>query len=689
MNVLVYSGNGTTAESVKHCLYTLRRFLSPHYAVISVDANVIRKEPWAEKTSLLVFPGGADLPFCSEFNGEGNRKIKQFVKRGGKYMGFCAGAYYASSRLEFETGSDIEVSGSRELKFFPGTAVGTAFKGFRYSSNNGERAAYCSIEPTLADGETHSFNTFFSHYNGGPTFYDAEKFDKVEVLSRYLEPIDADSGEAKTNAAIIHCEVGDGSAILFGPHVEFEPSLLKYSHSRKDSAMIQRLESNSSQRDYFLRLCLKKLGLKVNNAEDAIVPKLTPLLLSSINEEELRRMVSNIEANVGYQDDEKSIIKDANDSFHVTKISDSQASIPSKMNSDDYDDPDAAVKEIWIFENGEVPYYRMTPYFNITAYYSNLTAIWKEENEKTPFYPKDFTYGKTLLYGEILTSTNTLIEKNYKILQYLPDGYTAIGTTQISGRGRGGNVWVSPMGTLAISTVVRLSFEDAVNSPVIFAQYLTSMAMVDAILGYGEGYDEMPVRLKWPNDIYVMKPSFLAKYGNKGPPKYVNEIDPIYAKIGGLLISTVAQQDNYVMVIGAGINVSNAGPTTTLNLVLNQLNHLRAAKGQPPLPNYTTEKLAAKFMVSLDKLFAIFKTSGFTSLLPKYYNYWLHEDQIVTLGSIGSTKAQIRGISSTNGLLVVEELNRDDTPTGKTFELQPDGNSFDMFNGLITRKHNR
>ena len=104
MNVLVYAGPGTTTESVKHCLETLRLHLSPYNAVTSISENSLLNDPWMYKTSLLVLPGGADLPFCRSLNGDGNRKISQFVKKGGKFIGFCAGGYYSSSRVEFEVG---------------------------------------------------------------------------------------------------------------------------------------------------------------------------------------------------------------------------------------------------------------------------------------------------------------------------------------------------------------------------------------------------------------------------------------------------------------------------------------------------------------------------------------------------------------------------------------------------------
>lgn len=643
--------------------------------MISVDANVLKNEPWPEKTSLLVIPGGADLPYCRELNGSGNRRIKQFVSRGGKYLGFCAGAYYAGTRLEFEVGTSMEVSGKRELAFYPGIVRGTAFKGFQYSSQLGERAAVCTINKALDTADRKEKVTSFTcHYNGGPTFVDAEKYDNVEILSRYVDELDVDSGEAKTNAAVVYCKVNKGKAILFGPHVEFDVLLLKYSIPRKKESIIEALEELCGARDAFLEYCLQKLDMKVNSIDDLKVPKLTPLMLSSLDKNSVSQIMNSLEY------ESPNVVKGPYYTFHVSNIENHETSQHVKMNEGDaYEDPELAPKQLWVFKNGDVPYPRLTPYFGVTSYYGFL----KDELAEDP----SLTFGKTLLYGEVLTSTNTILEKNFKILQKLPEGFAAIGTTQITGRGRGGNVWVSPMGTLALSTVVRMTMEEVKYAPVIFTQYLTSMAMVDAVLGYGEGYDAIPMKLKWPNDMYIMKPEFIDSSGRYQVVKHSHEIEPIYAKIGGLLINTVVQDGKYVLVIGCGMNVSNAGPTTSLNLVIKKLNEVRAQRGLKPLHLISVERLAARYLTCLEKLFRVFKRNGFGPLLPKYYKHWLHSDQIVTLGLMGDAKARVKGISGNYGYMLVEEVDENGDLTGKRYELQPDGNSFDMMRGLITKKY--
>ncbi|XTI84793.1 hypothetical protein V2W45_1465807 [Cenococcum geophilum] len=44
--MLIYLGNGSTLELVRHCLYTLRRLLSSNYAIIPITGDTIIKEPY-------------------------------------------------------------------------------------------------------------------------------------------------------------------------------------------------------------------------------------------------------------------------------------------------------------------------------------------------------------------------------------------------------------------------------------------------------------------------------------------------------------------------------------------------------------------------------------------------------------------------------------------------------------------
>jgi biotin--protein ligase len=160
------------------------------------------------------------MGYCRSLNGEGNRRIEQYVRRGGAYLGLCAGGYYGTSKCEFEVGNRVlEVVGPRELGFFPGTCRGCAFKGFVYHSEGGAKAAQLKVNNEAFKSGIVPL-IFRSYYNGGGVFVDAGKFtDKgVEILASYADALDVEGGDRP--AAVVYCKVGEGGALLTGPHPE-------------------------------------------------------------------------------------------------------------------------------------------------------------------------------------------------------------------------------------------------------------------------------------------------------------------------------------------------------------------------------------------------------------------------------------------------------------------------------------
>ncbi|KAL9004619.1 MAG: hypothetical protein Q9188_002586 [Gyalolechia gomerana] len=670
MNILVYSGNGSTAESVKHCLYSLRRLLSPTYAVITVNGDAIIKEPWTASCALLVFPGGADLGYCRTLNGDGNRRISQYVDRGGRYLGFCAGGYYGSKRCEFEVGNKkMEVVGNRELAFYPGTCRGCAFSGFVYHSEAGTRAAPIKVSKTaLPKGSVP--DTFRTYYNGGGVFVDAPKFkdNGVEILASFTEELDIDPGEG--SASVVYCKVGDGAALLTSTHPEFAAVNLDSDVDIPGlDKVVNALKEDDQQRIDFLKGCLLKLGLSVNQEQTAI-PSLSRLHLSSAVVADTAKLVEALEDIITMQDGEE-YIKDENDIFYLEKpatwslgslanaLPGSSMKGPGNEQSDNAEDQDKIidynkiVKRLVIHDKDQ-PESKDTPYFNHQAFFANLAHYDGQSRESHG------TFGKTLLYGEVVTSTNTMLEKNTQLLRRLPTGFTATATVQIAGRGRGTNVWVSPAGSLMFSTVVRHSMSLMPQAPVVFLQYLAALAIVEGVHTYDNGYQRVPVRLKWPNDIYGTDPT-----------------DPsgkTFVKIGGILVNSHYSTSEYLSVVGIGLNTTNASPTTSLNAL------------NPPVP-FTLEKLLARILTCFSSLYTRFIRTGFDRYFEDlYYKHWLHSEQIVTLEAEGGIRARIKGITTDWGLLKAEELGWEDRATGKVVELQSDSNSFDFFKGLIKRK---
>ncbi|KAF3990867.1 hypothetical protein FT663_01900 [Candidozyma haemuli var. vulneris] len=683
MNVLVYSGRGTTPESVKHTVESLRLHLSPNYAVVTVSEQSLLGDPWQYKTSVLVIPGGADLPYCDALNGDGNSKITQFVRKGGRYLGLCAGGYYGAKRCEFEEGDPImEVSGPRELAFFPGIARGCVYKGFDYESHAGSKAVTMAVNTDALPSSPGNVDVY---YNGGGLFVDASKQRNVEVLARYAAP--QTDLQDEDLAAGVYCKVGKGCAVLFGTHPEFSPALMKGDASDQHFASVRaQIESNDYERKRFLRACLSKMGLKVNDDVEGSIPRLTPIYLSSsLDPSNARGLLSTLQENLDFV--APRTFEDINDTFVLHDEKDSDITEDSEMDGEQsFDQVLSAPKHIKFFTSDAFPSHTETPYFNMEKYFAQLKRLHEANNESIG------SIGSLLAYGEVVTSTNTLLDKNPNWLEHLPHGLTFTATTQIAGRGRGGNVWINPKGVMATSILFKLPKGESNSSIIVTLQYLCALALIESILGYGSlvqgqgsGYEDLPLKLKWPNDMYALKPEFYKNISDKDDvSNTVEGDDEKWAKISGSLINSQFLNGQFHLVWGGGVNVSNEAPTTSLNRVLAKLNELRAAKGLPELPPFEHETLLAKLVFNMEQFYNVFQRSGLQPFLSLYYKRWFHSNQHVRLDAEGNGNVKdciIRGITSDYGLLVAEDSN-----THEKMELQPDGNSFDIFKGLVYKK---
>ena len=461
------------------------------------------------------------------------------------------------------------------------------------------------------------------------------------------------------------------------------------------------LAADEKLRIEFLKSTMRRLGLRVNDETNS-VPSLSHLHLSSARPSNVGELVQSWhEAGIMTKDEHGAEwIKCENDTFAIVQetkrwsmgsLSAATAEVletikavaetvlpstvveavagkenadpslqadTSSSTRDPSPDYNAQTKHL-VPHDQAIPDAKETPEFNHYAYFANLksfAAINCREAEGT--------WGQHLLYGEVVTSTSTILEKNPTLLARLPDGFTATATTQVSGRGRGSNVWVSPPGALMFSTVLRHSLTLSNKAPVVFVQYLAALAIIAGIRGYGKGYEKLPIKLKWPNDVYALDPV-------KDPKENA------YTKIAGILVNSSYSGGDYTLVVGIGINTNNTSPSVSLS-------QLAAKAGLPP---FTLEKLLASILTHFEELYKRFCRTGFDTRFEKqYYDSWLHTDQIVTLEIEGGARAKIKGITTDWGLLVAEEVNMDGRLTGKKFELMSDSNSFDFFKGLLKKK---
>lgn len=206
-NIFFYCDKGVNRSLLNMLISQLSKF-SCH----KISAKGVLQDGWQKKCDLFVISGGRDLPYVEKLKQEGCQKIRDYVLSGGRFLGICAGAYFASSFVEFDKGGKLEVLGRRDLRFFNGKAVGPVFgvNTFRYNSEFGVRA------PLICYKDENGELLLKVYYNGG-CYFDT-KIARYNLLAKYLE-LDKPS--------IIKCNVGDGKAILSGVHFEYSPLLSK------------------------------------------------------------------------------------------------------------------------------------------------------------------------------------------------------------------------------------------------------------------------------------------------------------------------------------------------------------------------------------------------------------------------------------------------------------------------------
>ena len=201
--VLVYNDTGVASSCFEDtCLFFTQR----NYTVIPVDAYYLIRGNWdiSPQSTILVFPGGADSSYHTKLMGQGCANIRLFVHQGGFFVGVCAGSYFSSKWIEYAVGTPDEITGYRELGFFPGIARGPVLNPYDYTSESGASAARLH----LSDG-----TQLFVYHNGGPTFVSLTgEYPNVEILATY--------DDVNNQPAILRCSYGKGTALLSGVHFE-------------------------------------------------------------------------------------------------------------------------------------------------------------------------------------------------------------------------------------------------------------------------------------------------------------------------------------------------------------------------------------------------------------------------------------------------------------------------------------
>ena len=168
------------------------------------------------------------------------------------------------------------------------------------------------------------------------------------------------------------------------------------------------IAADDKERTDFLKACLSKLELEVTQ-DTTTVPSLSSLHMSGIDADGPMDILSGLGCEFT-QEGHTEYLKDDHDTFRIERpgtwnLGELEEALPARSSesTDGIIDYQAIIKRL-VFHD-DIPSSKLTPYFNHHAFYSHLRQYQSDSKGEAA------TFGSIILYGEVVTSTNTLLEK--------------------------------------------------------------------------------------------------------------------------------------------------------------------------------------------------------------------------------------------------------------------------------------
>lgn len=268
--------------------------------------------------------------------------------------------------------------------------------------------------------------------------------------------------------------------------------------------------------------------------------------------------------------------------------------------------------------------------------------------------------GRKILFTDVTTTTMELTDA---VDVSDRSGFVVVANEQIQGKGRGQNPWTSPRGCATFTFNFDVSLDSGLAGHLGFLQHIIPLATLRAVFDLVPPSLPLPLAIKWPNDIYCIRPN-----GDR-------------LKIGGLLFKTLVMGRKAHCVVGLGVNVNNSNPTICINDLIEEANSAAGSSTEKGV-RITIPRLIAQTLNQVEWILEHCERkgdSGVETIKSEYKRYWLHQNQVVHVHN-HSEQFIVTDLDS-NGFLVVKSAAGD-----KELTLQPDSNSFDMMQNLITIK---
>lgn len=409
MNVLVYSGPDVEAVSASGTLTSLRSLLILNYAVQTITSQALAGHPWSATCSLLVLPSllASTVPSSASNSRDGTalspaatKAIQNYVSAGGRLLSLGTGVRAHSRRAITAFSLSTLVAGVSITEKSPPPKAGKLTLEDPDSRLSFELTPASSGDATAAPAAAEAIDG--TRVEGLTCAGEVDLTEVVDVDTGLIKalahlPSEPSSPQRGTVAAI-QANIGRGTAAFWNVHLETQLTI----------------EKDERARVALLHGTLQNLGLRLPSSDASENPRPAPQILSSAPWRP--GVVGNILialAVPSLADTETFEYKDSNDMFIIHSCEGaSRAFVEQRTDFQPKADPASwNPKRVIVYTDGALPPSDLTPRFDVAQYYEELKKA-RAERGCPENYPEGlWGVGEALLYGEVVTSTQTMLDK--------------------------------------------------------------------------------------------------------------------------------------------------------------------------------------------------------------------------------------------------------------------------------------
>jgi biotin---protein ligase len=376
MNVIVYAGPEVVQASLSRVIHILKPMLAPNYTVQTLSSQGIGTHPWMPNCALLVFPE------CHHFHlspPTASTKIRTFVEQGGRVLTLAAGI-----RRSTQTPTD-----------------GTLY------FQNSEQGASEYLLPVSRPAKARSVQ--YIRHEG--TNLDILAILRSDATIDPLRTADQALGSRESGSDVIGAVVKANSGKLAAWLLSLEQPFQEQIPT--DCALTSdKIEAADMMRDTLLRKTLAGLDIQVpvplKETRDIARPTPQFLVAHPTLSGATRQIVKALDLSPSADGpDNHATFEDANDVFWYRTYSSAMHNEIGQLAIYPSGDPSSwQPKHVLVCSDGTLPPRSATPMFDLASYFN---ALRPEERSAVDVAP--WAIGEALYYGEIVTSTQTMLDK--------------------------------------------------------------------------------------------------------------------------------------------------------------------------------------------------------------------------------------------------------------------------------------